>query len=77
MPGPARQYTSHMNLEYLKRTTAAVWILGFVILGAVLSIASPVGWALFTVVAIGPPLVMLHFWNKPAQTLSQSIQEAR
>ena len=65
-----------MQLEHLKATFAALWIL--VVLGiGFLTASTPLSWVLILALALLPPMLVAWRWRAPDQTLSQSIQEAR
>ncbi len=66
-----------MQLEHTKRTVAIGWIMAAFLLGLALNVRSTTGWGLLAAVALGPPLIMMLLWKAPAQTTSESIQNAR
>jgi hypothetical protein len=65
-----------MQLISIKRLMAVLWVLAALIIGIAGNLDSFVGWAVLTVVAVVPPLVMMWRWNDPRQTMSESIQKA-
>jgi hypothetical protein len=66
-----------MQLESIKATVAVVWIAAVCAAAIASNLQSLSGWTVLIGVAVLPPLVILWQWNHPAQTLSESIQEAR
>ena len=73
---PARTIVS-MQLKTLKIVLASVWISAMLIAGLVGQLNSVSSWALLAAVALLPPIVVMRRWNTPAQTMSESIREAR
>jgi len=66
-----------MIAENTKMMLFAGWSLAVLLLAVVVGIASLLNWAAVACVAIVPPLVLKTFWRTPAQTISESINEAR
>jgi hypothetical protein len=66
-----------MQSRSLKAVLAAVWISAVLIAGLAGNPNSTLSWALLTGLALLPPIVMMWRWNSPAQTISESIHEAR
>lgn len=65
-----------MTLHYIKMTMSALWVL----IAVVIAIVTDPSWpALIVLAALGllPPLALFLLWNDPAQTISESIHEAR
>ena len=65
-----------MQLQYIKMTVAALWVLSAVVTGIAIDPSWNVGVAL-AAFGLLPPLAILFFWTDPAQTLSESIREGR
>lgn len=65
-----------MRLEYIKMTISAVWVLTAMVIAVAVQ-PSTRGAVVLGCLGLLPPLVLLLLWNDPAQTLSQSIDEAR
>lgn len=65
-----------MQLEHIKMTISGVWVLTALLI-AIIVAPSPMGAILLGSLGLLPPLVMLLMWNHPAQTMSESINEAR
>lgn len=63
-----------MPLEYVKNGIAGAWIVGLVIVAAVLGVSTVLGWTVLVVLGLLPPLVVMRLWNPPAQTTSESIR---
>jgi hypothetical protein len=65
-----------MQLEQIKMTISAVWMLTALV--AVVVVDPPtMGAIVLGCLGLLPPLLMLLLWNHPAQTMSESIDEAR
>ena len=65
-----------MQLQYIKMTVAALWVLSAVVTGIAIDPSWNVGVAL-AALGLLPPLAILFFWNDPPQTLSERIREGR
>lgn len=65
-----------MQLEHIKMTIAGTWVLAALIVTIALH-PSTMGTIVLGSLGLLPPLVMLLLWNDPAQTMSESIREAR
>ena len=66
-----------MQLERIKRVVTAVWVIAAVIVGLFIRDVNWQTWAVFIALAVLPPLALLLFWTAPAQTMSETINEAR
>jgi hypothetical protein len=65
-----------MQLQQIKMIASASWVT----VTLALAIAAQVTWPLqLAVAALGllPPLAMLLWWNEPAQTTTEAIDEVR
>ena len=65
-----------MRLEHIKMTVSAVWVLTALVIAIVVQ-PSTRGALVLGCLGLLPPLLMLLLWNDPAQTMSESIDEAR
>jgi hypothetical protein len=65
-----------MQLEHIKMTISGVWVLAALVIAIVVR-PSTMGAILLGSLGLLPPLLMLLLWNHPAQTMSESIDEAR
>ena len=65
-----------MQLESLKVVVATLWVSAVGITAMAGSFQSLRAWTVLVGVAVVPPLVMTWRWSHPAQTMSESIQEA-
>jgi hypothetical protein len=65
-----------MIAPYVKAVFAAVWIITAGALGALAPVTTLSGWFLLVALATAPPLIFMHYWKRPAQTMSESIQRA-
>jgi len=63
--------------DYRKLGVASTWIVAIVGAALLARIGSVMAWFVVSVIAVVPCVVMLHFWQDSAQTISQSIQRAR
>jgi cation transporter-like permease len=68
-------YTFNMQLKYTRVTLAGAWISAVCAAGLVANVSSLSSWIVLVGFAILPPLVMMQWWNDPAQSMSESIQE--
>jgi hypothetical protein len=69
-------YAWRMTLQTIKMIVSGVWMLT----ALVIAIVTNVSWfAGIAIAALGvlPPLVLLLWWNEPAQTMSESIRQAQ
>lgn len=65
-----------MRTTHVHASIAPLSVLTAGAFGLVTPVASPTGWFILAAVATAPPLVFMHYWKRPAQTMSESIQEA-
>ena len=65
-----------MQIKPVKAMVAAGWLAAVCALGVVLDVSSVGNWAIFLAAGALPPILYWR-WTDPAQTLSESIQEAR
>ena len=66
-----------MQLERIKWVVTGVWVISAVILGLFIRDVTWPMWAVFIALAVLPPLALLFWWTDPAQTMSETISEAR
>jgi hypothetical protein len=66
-----------MEPYYYKFAVAAAWVLVIGLAGMVSGVTTLPAMAALAAVTLVPPAVMLHLWNDPQQTLSESIHEVR
>jgi len=65
-----------MQLQRIKMSVSASWV----VISMWIAIAAPLTWQLqLAITALGllPPLALLLWWNEPAQTMTQAIDEVR
>jgi hypothetical protein len=65
-----------MSLQRIKVSVSVVWVL----IATVIAIAVDMSWTrglMLAGVGLLPPLAILLLWNEPAQTMSESINDAR
>jgi hypothetical protein len=74
---PAPPYTLRpMKTTYVNGTIAALSVITAGAFGLLAPVTTPSGWFMLAGVATAPALVFMHYWKRPAQTMSQSIQES-
>ena len=66
-----------MQLERIKWVVTGAWVISAVILGLFVREQSWQIWAAFIALAVLPPLALLLWWTDPAQTMSETINDAR
>jgi hypothetical protein len=65
-----------MTWNYLSIAIVSAWVLAIIALGVTLPMASIWGWAALIGLGLVPPLVVLRLWARPAQSMSERIQQA-
>ena len=65
-----------MRTTYVNATIAALSVVTAAAFGVFAPVTTPSGWFVLAAVATAPPLVFMHYWKRPVQTMSQTIQEA-
>lgn len=65
-----------MRVE-IRNVTCAASLLAFGATGLAVNVTSVAGWTALVGLALLPTVFMVHLWSDPAQSLSESIQEAR
>ena len=66
-----------MQLERIKWIAAGAWVIAAVVVGLLVPDLTWQMWAAFIALAVVPPLALLFWWTDPAQTMSETISEAR
>ena len=66
-----------MDIRYTKETLTAGWVLAIGAAGVTGGATSPAAWMTLAVLVLVPLVVMWRLWTPPAQTLSESIHDAR
>ena len=66
-----------MQLERIKWVVTGAWVTAAAILGLFVGDVTWQMWAAFIALAVLPPLALLLWWTDPAQTMSETISEAR
>jgi hypothetical protein len=67
-----------MNLQLIKMSVSAAWVLIATVIA--IALAVDMSWTKGLMLAgfgLLPPLAILLLWNDPAQTISESINDAR
>ena len=70
-------YAEVMQLKYKKLVAITIWLVTIAVLGMSANLTSPAGRMVVVVLGLLPALLILRFWNGPAKTLSERIQEGR
>ncbi|HTM04551.1 MAG TPA: hypothetical protein VL173_13665 [Vicinamibacterales bacterium] len=65
-----------MHTDHVKVALMGSWIVAIGALGYLAGVTSFAAWAALTVISLAPPAVMARLWNKPAPSMSESIQDA-
>lgn len=65
-----------LTLQQIKMTVSSLWVLIALIILLVIN-PSTMGTILLAGLGLIPPLFVLLLWNDPAQTMSESINQAR
>jgi len=71
------RYARDMQLERIKWILTGVWVMTAAIVGLVIRDVTWQIWAAFIALAVLPPVALLLWWTQPAQTMSETINEAR
>jgi hypothetical protein len=61
---------------YVNSAIAALSMITAGAFGLLAPVTTPSGWFVLATAATVPPLVFMHYWKRPAQTISESIQAA-
>jgi hypothetical protein len=64
-----------MQTEYMQAMLTGAWMLFIGALGYVAGITSLVGWTALLALALTPAVIMMRFWDAPARTMSETIQD--
>ena len=65
-----------MTAPSIKASVAALWIITAGAFGTLAPLTTSPGWFILAALATAPPLIFMHYWKRPAQTMSESIQKA-
>ena len=65
-----------MKATYVYTTIAALSMIAAGAFGLLAPVTTPSGWFLLVGAATAPSLVCMHYFKRPAETMSESIQEA-
>jgi hypothetical protein len=66
-----------MELQKIKWTISAAWVLVAFVIGLVAGVTSSGGLVALTALGLLPPLALLLLWNDPPQSISESIRQGR
>ena len=66
-----------MELQKIKWTISAAWVLVAFVIGLVAGVRSSGGLVALTALGLLPPLALLLLWNDPPQSISESIRQGR
>ena len=75
--GLPRRYDCAMQIERMKAAFTAAWVTAAVVLGLFIRDLPWQVWVAFVALTVLPPLALLFWWTDPAQTMSETINEAR
>jgi hypothetical protein len=64
-----------MKLTQIKTAIAAGWLATIGAIGLIAGVSQPASWVVLGACAVIPAAAMLHFWNPPAPTMSETIQK--
>ena len=65
-----------MQLSQIKTAIAAGWIATIGAGGLIAGVSQPATWVVLGACGVIPAAAMLHFWNPPPPTMSETIQKA-
>jgi len=65
-----------MRLQNIKMIVSGIWVLTAVVIAMLTHPSWSAGIAIAAIGAL-PPVVLLLWWNEPAQTMSESIRQAQ
>jgi hypothetical protein len=72
------QYTQFiMTFTYAREAVAAVWVFTLCTVGFAAGVTSISGWMAIAALALISVLILQRLWRHPAQTMSESIHQAR
>jgi len=66
-----------MHLKHKKLIAISIWLVTIAILGMSANVTSPSSRMIVVALGLFPAFLILRFWNGPAKTLSERIQEGR
>ena len=66
-----------MELQKIKSTAAAGWMLSAGLVGFFGGVTAPGSLVVLAALGLLPPLALLLLWNDPSPTMSESIQQGR
>lgn len=65
-----------MHMNDTKTRVILAWVVMTTLFGLAIGTTSVTTWTMLVAVALIPSLVVMHFWNAPEQSTSESIREA-
>jgi hypothetical protein len=74
--GDTGSYAYSMRIRNIKMIVSAIWMLAALVI-AVLTHPTWVAGIAIAAIGVLPPVVLLLWWNEPAQTMSESIRQAQ
>jgi hypothetical protein len=66
-----------MQLKYKKLISITIWLVTIAILAMSANLTSPSSRMVVVAVGLIPAILILRFWNGPAKTMSEHINEGR
>jgi hypothetical protein len=76
-PPHALTYAQVMQLKYKKLLSVTIWMVMIAILAMTAQPTSPTSRILVVALGLVPAFLILRFWNGPAKSMSERIQEGR
>jgi hypothetical protein len=76
-PALALTYARGMQLKYKKLISIGIWLVTMAILGMSANLTSTSSRIVMAAVGLIPAILILRFWNGPAKTMSERINDAR
>ena len=65
-----------MKLEKVSLLAAGGWVLAWTGMAFLVHVGSTMGWVLLVGGGLIPPCILLRIWQRPPQTMSESIRDA-
>ena len=68
---------THLELPHIKNAVALVWLATIGGTALLASNTALLTWIMLSGCAIVPALLTMHYWNHPAESMSERIQRGR
>ena len=66
-----------MKFKYAREAVAVAWVFALCAVGFAAGVTSMASWVALAGLALLSLVILQRFWRDPAQTMSESIQQAR